>query len=80
MGWNVLERLNDWFRRENTDGDSPGAMPDETAVEEAGSSLFYCDACEVTFISREMATCPRCDRAVEEIESERELDSFHVAE
>ena len=76
--WNVLERLSKWFNRSNIADDSADGTPDGTGADEATSSLFHCRVCDVTFISLEMKTCPRCDRAIDEIESERELDRFQL--
>lgn len=74
MSWNVLERITGWFRRSNT---ADGHEEQETD-EAADSALFYCEQCDVTLISRDMETCPRCDRPVEQVPNERELDRFHV--
>ena len=78
MTWKVLERLRGWFSRSEAADDSDELNPGETGGDEATSSLFHCRACNVTFISREMELCPRCDRVIEEIESERKLDRFHL--
>lgn len=76
--WNVWERITGLVRRSNASGSQQEEEPAEAEEERVESQLFHCPDCDVTFISREMRTCPRCDRAVERIPNERELDRFHV--
>lgn len=72
--WHVLERISSWVRRTN----SADAQKAQERGEVTDTALFHCARCDVTFISREMEACPRCDRQVEEIPSEREVDRYHV--
>lgn len=74
MSWKVLERITSLVRHSN----SADGQEEQEHGETADSALFHCERCDVTFISREMEACPRCDREVEEIPNERELDRFHV--
>lgn len=45
----------------------------ERSTDVPSSSLFWCGACDVTYISTEMETCPNCDCDVEEVPSESDL-------
>jgi hypothetical protein len=58
---------------ETTDpGDAVGAE-ESTASEERTTKLFHCDSCDVTLVSEELDSCPRCDGSVEKVPTEDDV-------
>lgn len=51
----------------------PDGTSDENAGTTVSSALYACDACETTYISTEMESCPNCNAAVEEVPSGPDL-------
>lgn len=66
--WCILERLNELANRLN--------LADQQAEQDIATHLYHCTRCDVTFIHRELETCPRCDHAIEQVPTERDLDRF----
>lgn len=83
MFWKLLDQLAGLIRRskfsERPVEDQGATFRAESEREFTRSSrLFHCDRCDVTFISREMDSCSRCGRAIEETPSEHELNQLQI--
>lgn len=75
---NFLERLVRLVRRSTATDSRTEDDHGTDGADGAAAQLFYCASCDVTLISREMLSCPRCGESVEEVPNERKLDRFRV--
>ena len=73
-----MERLTGLVRRSHSVESQEEEEPGEDADDRVETRLYYCADCDVTFVNREMESCPRCDQAVEQVPNEQDLDRFHI--
>lgn len=72
----ITTRLKRMFGRENPAPRSAKCQPTEQRTT-ASTRLYRCEACDITFVSEEMESCPKCCETLEQIPSGKELGIYN---
>lgn len=75
MTFRVLERIKTFVDEQSVLGTPRSAERSEPV----STTLYTCSACDLTYISTDMISCPRCQTSVDEVPSASEL-GFNSAE
>ena len=70
----LRERVVKWLNR--SDGDTDRRDDASRQDDRTESNLFYCAACDSTYVSVEMEACSSCGDELEQVPTERELSRF----